>query len=140
MHRDLYVYIRYQISFTAMSAQLIIHILEFSIAFIYIVLIWPVYEGEDYIWGCFICISYLMVIASYCIMRSLLPAMKIACDVYSIPSYSWKQLVLANIPWCAFTLFTFFIFHASLGYIACLPIFSQNGIYLFFQIIKRITK
>ena len=31
-----------------MSAQLIIHILEFSIACIYIVLIWPVYEGEDY--------------------------------------------------------------------------------------------
>ena len=121
-----------------MSAQLIIHILEFSIAFIYIVLIWPIYEGEDYIWGCFICISYLMVIASYCIMRSLLPAMKIACDVYSIPSYSWKQLVLANIPWCAFTLFTFFIFHASLGYIACLPIFSQMAFTYFFRLLNEL--
>ena len=123
-----------------MSVQIIIHVLEFCIAFIYIVLIWPVYEGEDYIWGCFICISYLMVIALYCIMHSLLPAMKIACDVYYIPSYSLKQLVLANIPWWIFTLFIFFVFHGSLGYLACLPIVFPNGVYLLFQIIKRIAK
>ena len=81
-----------------MSKQLIIHILEFTLSFIYVMLIWPVYEGEDYLWGCFICISYIIIIASYCIMRSLLPAMKIACDVYDIPTHTWKKLFFANIP------------------------------------------
>ncbi len=79
-----------------MKIHIILHILEFTIAFIYVVLIWPVYEGEDYLWGCFICISYLMIIVSYSIMHSLLPAMKMACDVGFIPAYTWKQLVLAN--------------------------------------------
>ena len=54
-----------------MSKQLIIHILEFTLSFIYVMLIWPVYEGEDYLWGCFICISYIIIIASYCIMRQI---------------------------------------------------------------------
>ena len=93
-----------------MKIHIILHILEFTIAFIYVVLIWPVYEGEDYLWGCFICISYLMIIVSYSIMHSLLPAMKMACDVGFIPAYTWKQLVLANIPWCAFAFFIFFVF------------------------------
>ena len=66
-------------------------------------LIWPVYEGEDYLWGCFICISYIIIIASYCIMRSLLPAMKIACDVYDIPTHTWKKLFFANIPFFSFS-------------------------------------
>ena len=122
-----------------MSIQIIIHVLEFSLAFLYVVLIWPVYEGEDYIWGCFICISYLMLIASYCIMCSIVPAMKIACDVYHTPAYTWKQFVLTNIPWCVFALFTFYVFHGTLGGLACLPIVFPNGIYLLFQTIKRIT-
>ena len=51
-----------------------------------------------------------MIIVSYSIMHSLLPAMKMACDVGFIPAYTWKQLVLANIPWCAFAFFIFFVF------------------------------
>lgn len=118
-----------------MSKQLIIHILEFTLSFIYVMLIWPVYEGEDYLWGCFICISYIIIIASYCIMRSLLPAMKIACDVYDIPTHTWKKLFFANIPWCAFALFISLVFQGSLGYFACLPIVVPNGICLLFQLL-----
>lgn len=103
-------------------------------------LVWPVYEGEDYIWGCFICVSYLIVIASYFIIHSLIPAMKTACAVYYIPVNTWKQLVLTNIPWCAFAFFIYVVFHGSLGYPACLPIIIPNGIYLSFQIAKRISR
>ena len=130
----------YQTYSSPMSKQLIIHIFEFTLSFIYVMLIWPVYEGEDYLWGCFICISYIIIIASYCIMRSLLPAMKIACDVYDIPTHTWKKLFFANIPWCAFALLISLVFQGSLGYFACLPIVVPNGISLLFQLLKRIAK
>lgn len=123
-----------------MNTQIIIHISEFILSFIYVVLIWPVYEGEDYLWGFFICISYLIIIASYCIIRSLLPAMKIACNVHYIPAYNWKQLALANFAWFVFAFFIFFVFYGSLGYFACLPIVFPNGIYLLYQLIKRIVQ
>lgn len=119
-----------------MNIQFLIHVMELILSFIYIVLIWPVYEGEDYLWGCFISISYLVIIASYSIIRSLLPVMKIACDVFVKTVCTWKQILLDNIPWCSFALLVFFVFRDSLGCYACLPIVIPNGIYLLYLHIK----
>ena len=33
-------------SSSTMSTQIIIHVLEFTMAFTYVVLIWPIYEGK----------------------------------------------------------------------------------------------
>lgn len=123
-----------------MRNQIIIHILESFFAFIYVVLICPVYEGEDFMWGCIVCISYLVAIATYGTILLLLPAMRIACGVHNNSACTWKQLTLRNIPWFAFALFILFIYHNSLGYCSCLPIVIPNGIYTLRQLINQIAK
>lgn len=120
-----------------MSMQIFIHSLEFIFSFIYVALIWPLYDGEDYLWGCFVCISYLVGVASYCILCSLLSAMKIACNLNSFSIFTWKRLALANLPWCTFVIMIALLFHNSLGYLSCAPIVIPNVIHLLYQIIKK---
>ena len=122
-----------------MRNQIIIHILESFFAFIYVVLICPVYEGEDFLWGCFVCISYQVIIITYGIILTLLPAMRIACGVHNNSVWAWKQFALRNIPWCVFSLFILFVYRDSLGYLSCLPIVIPNGIYAMLQIIIHIA-
>lgn len=117
-----------------MTIPFIVHIVEFLLALSYIVYVWPVYEGENYIWGMVVCLGYISSLVFYCIIASLLPAMKIACEVTNISSSRWKQLLYNNVLWCAFALFLILSFNNSLGYFACLPVVLPNFAYFLYQL------
>lgn len=115
-----------------MKSFFILHFFEIILAVIYIVYNWPIYEGEDYLWGVIICIGYILSIAFYCIITSLIPAMRIACDVTKKQYSQWKGILYYNILWCAFAILIVLLFGNSLSFFACLPIVLPNCIFLIY--------
>jgi len=121
-----------------MIIQLIIHVSELTLAIAYILVIWPVYEGEDFLWGLFICASYLLLISIYSLIRLLIPIMSVACDVIETPADKIKRVTLDIMPWFLFSLVLLILFGCTLGCCVCLPIIVPNCIYLLFQMISII--
>lgn len=123
-----------------MKSYLIIHIFEIILALIYIMYIWPVYEGEDYLWGIMVCIGYILSLVIYCIITSLLPAMQIACGVTDTTYSHRKKILYYTIQWCAFTIFIVLAFNNSLNYYACIPIIIPNCVFLLYLFFGNIYK
>ena len=119
-----------------MRNRIVVHIIEFILSILHIVLIWPVFVENDFLYGCLWCFGYLAIIAVYCGFAALIPAMKIACDVNDTQkTKGWTQL-LSNVPWFLFSVFIIFVFGSKLGYLACLPIVIPNSIYWLLNITK----
>lgn len=116
-----------------MIISFIIHIIEILLGALYIVYIWPIYGGEDYIWGMIVCLGYFSSLVFYSIIASLLPAVRIACGVTNRFYSRWKQLLYNNISWCAFALFLILTFNNSLGFFSCFPIVLPNFFYFLYQ-------
>lgn len=119
-----------------MIMSLIIHIIEILLGTLYIIYIWPLYKGEDYIWGMIICLGYFSSLVIYSIIASLLPAIRIACKVTNTSNSRWKQLLYNNIFWCAFALFLILTFNNSLGFFASFPVVLPNFAYFIYQLLK----
>ncbi len=117
-----------------MKIPVLIHVSELILAVAYILVIWPVYEGEDFLWGLFVCASYLLLISIYSFIRLLMPIMSAASDIIENPANKKKRVMSDIIPWFLFSLVLLLIFGCTLGCYACLPIIVPNSIYLLFKI------
>ena len=123
---------------STMNNRIVIHIVEFVLACIFIVVKWPIYEGSEFDYGAFLCFEYLFIIATFCFIGSLWSTMRKACDVSDDSKQQWWRILLSNAPWCVLTLVILLLFSSSLGYSACLPIVIPNSIYLLYLLIRRL--
>ena len=123
-----------------MVAKILIHIIECVFSIIYIVLIWPVYVENDFIYGCLWCIGYLLIIAFYSGISALIPAMQIACNVSGERKTKRRTRMLSQIPWISFTIFIIFAFGKNLGFFACLPIVIPNLTYFIYLVYRSSTQ
>ena len=120
-----------------MTARIVVHVSEFVLSVIYIVLIWPIYVEDDFVYGCLWGIGYLVTVAIYCGIAALIPAMHIACDVGEEQNNKGWNRLLSNIQWFLISVFILLIFGNTLGYIICLPIVIPNLVYLLYQSIRE---
>ena len=105
-----------------------VHLIEFMLAVGYVIIKWPFFVGSDFFLNYVYCFIYLSVIALYFTISSIIPAMKIACQIKT--ELSKSRLLCLQLPWVIFTIIVFYCFKESLGSLSCLPIILPNGINL----------
>lgn len=123
-----------------MNKQLFVHISEYILTIIYVLLIWIFYKGNDYVLIFFEGLGYLIFMSFYCFLCFLLESIREACEVTCVSKKTCWRVLLSNVPWIVVTLIILYLFSGYLGYFACLPILLPNCVYLLFLLIQSIFK
>lgn len=119
-----------------MKVRLILHLMEFLLALLYVIFIWPLYEGSESLWGGFICLGYLFVFAVYCGMNTFFIFMCIAGGVAH--TVGRHQAMIYLVMCIIFAIVVYILFADSLGSFSCLPVIVPNCIYYLAQGIRTI--
>lgn len=98
-----------------MKTQILLHITELLLAIAYIVIKWPLYEGDEYMSNFVYCAVYIILILFYCAISALVPAMKLACNINEGNSITIKKIITSQIPWIIFASIIAYVFQDSLG-------------------------
>ena len=123
-----------------MKIQIFLHSTELLLAILFIVIKWPFYEGAEYISNFVYCAIYIILFLLYFGISSLIPAMKLACDLNGKKDITIKTIIISQTPWLIFVFIILYVFQDSLGTLSCIPIVFPNCFLFISELLIKLKK